>query len=474
MSKVELDERDEDLLRKVRAKEARIAILGMGHVGLPTALGLAEWGWEVTGADSDPQKVALLKAGQCPFYEPGLQELLSKHIASQRFQLTEDVESAIRSALILFLCVGTPQRESGEADLTQIEVLARAIARNLNQYKLIVEKSTVPVITASWIRKTIERYARVGAESNVGPADAALRRERGATNPQFDVASNPEFLQEGKAVQGFFHPDRVVCGVESERARGILCEIYRPLQCPILVTDLNSAELIKHAANAFLASKISFINIVADLCEAVGADVTKVAHGIGLDPRVGPGFLQAGIGFGGYCLPKDLRAFIHLAEQHRVDFSLLKEVERVNQRRLEHFLSKLRQALWVLRGKTVGVLGLAYKPGTDDIREAPSVKIVERLLQEGAILRLHDPRAMPNMQPVFSEEAGRLTYCASAYEAARGAHALLLLTEWDEFRQLDLARLRTLMEVPLLVDGRNLYDPDEARRAGFEYLSIGR
>lgn len=462
-------------LNAKHSKDIHISVLGLGHVGLPTALGLAELGWEVTGADDDQAKVALLQEGRAPFYEPGIAELLSKHLASGRFRPTGDVGAAIRSAEVLFLCVGTPQRASGKADLTQIETLTRSIARNLNGYKLIIEKSTVPVVTARWIKRTIHRYARVvPASEAAGEKPDASAPEGAKGDVHFDVASNPEFLQEGKALQSFFQPDRLVCGVESERARALLEEIYRPLPCPLLMTDLNTAELIKHAANAFLATKISFINMVANLCEAVQADVTQVARGIGLDPRIGPEFLRAGVGYGGYCLPKDLRAFLHLAEEHRVDFSLLKEVERINQQRVPHLLKKVREALWVLQQKKIGLLGLAFKPGTDDIREAPSIEIIEGLLQEGAQLQLWDPQAMPNMQRRFPEEKGRLHYCSSAYEAARGAQALLLVTEWDEFRHLDLPRLRSLMEVAVLVDGRNLYDPEVVQKAGFEYVSVGR
>jgi UDPglucose 6-dehydrogenase len=392
----------------------------------------------------------------------------------------EDVDAAVRSALVLFICVGTPQREDGQADLTQVEAVARVVARNLNGYKLIVEKSTVPAMTAQWLKKTILRYGNRTARvvlpaANELVANQSLSHQMAdASAPDFDVASNPEFLQEGKAVENFLHPDRVVCGVESARAREILSEIYRPLQCPLVMTTVSTAEITKHAANAFLATKISFINMVADLCEKLGADVTAVARGIGLDPRIGPDFLNPGIGFGGYCFPKDLRAFIHLAKENGLEFSLLEEVERINLQRVGLFVQKVRQALWILRGKTIGILGLAFKPGTDDIREAPSLKIVQALLEEGSILRMHDPQATPNAQQVFPEARGRVTYCTSAYEAARGAHALLLLTEWEEFRRLDLIRLRHLMELPVLVDGRDLYDPETARQAGFEYHSVGR
>jgi UDPglucose 6-dehydrogenase len=444
------------LLSKVAGRALRIAVLGLGHVGLPTALGFAEMGWEVVGADNDLDKVLRLKSGDPGFYEAGVEELLRKHLQTGLFKPVEDLGAAIRLAQIVFICVGTPQHENGEADLSQVESAARTIAQNLNGYKLIVEKSTVPAVTAKWIQRTIRRYA-----SSANPV-------------AFDVASNPEFLQEGSAVHNVLHPDRVVCGVESERAGRILTAMYAPLQTPIITTDLNTAELTKHASNSFLAMKISFINMVADLCEAIGADVTKVAQGIGMDPRIGTAFLQAGVGFGGYCFPKDLRAFIHLAEEYGVDCSLLKEVEAINEKRAAAFVRKVRKALWVLRGKKIGVLGLAFKPDTDDIREAPSLKIIRALLQEGASVHLYDPKALPNVQRVFPPEKGRVSYCKSAYEAVRGVHAVLLLTEWKEFKDLDLRRIYDLMEVPVLVDGRNLLDPARVRKFGFEYLSIGR
>jgi UDPglucose 6-dehydrogenase len=457
-------------------REVPIAVLGMGHVGLPTALGLAELGWKVMGADDAVDKVEQLKAGQATFYEPGMQDLLRKHLKSGRFRPTADVEEAIAASKVLFVCVGTPQREDGAADLSQIEALARTIARNLNGYKVIVEKSTVPAATSARIKKTIARYARLERAAKVsnGRGGPNGRRRDAGAPVRFDVASNPEFLQEGKAIDDFFHPDRIVIGVESEEAREILEEIYRPLKCPMVVTDLATAELIKHAANAFLSTKISFINMIADICEAVGADVETVAHGIGLDPRSGCSFLGAGIGFGGYCFPKDLRALIYLAEQHQVPGGILREVEEVNRRRVEVFLNKLRGALWVMQGKTIGVLGLAFKPLTDDIREAPSVRVIEALLKEGAAVRLYDPQAMSNMREVFPEEPGRVEYCPSAFEVARGAHAVLLVTEWDEFRKLDWTELRQSMEVPVLVDGRNFLDPAAMRKAGFDYFSMGR
>jgi UDPglucose 6-dehydrogenase len=462
----------------VNLRDTPIAIMGLGHVGLPTALGLAELGWSVIGADDDASKVALIRTGHAPFYEVGLRELLAKHLATGRFRPVDDVEAAVRSAPVIFICVGTPQKEDGQADLAQVEAVARVIAHNLNGYKLIVEKSTVPVITAQWLKKTILRYCdgKSGRLAATGTSAANSLNGPDINEPpvNFEVASNPEFLQEGKALENFFRPERVVCGVETDRAREILTQIYSPLRCPVLVTDIGTAELIKHAANAFLATKISFINMVADLCEKVGADVTAVARGMGLDSRIGPQFLEAGVGYGGYCLPKDVRAFIHLAGEYGVDFSLLRTVERINQQRVEGFVRKVRQALWVVEGKTLAVLGLAFKPGTDDIREAPSLNIISALRKDGVILRLYDPAAMPNMRRVFAEESGSLVYCSSAYEAAQGAHALLLVTEWEEFRSLNLPRMRELMEFPIIVDGRNLFDPQEVREAGFEYVSIGR
>jgi UDPglucose 6-dehydrogenase len=431
-----------------------IGILGLGHVGLPTAVGLAELGWQVVGTDSDARKVALIAQGKSPFYEPDLEPLLQKNLSEGRLRVTADVGEAVRASDILFICVGTPQRPDGSADLSQVEAVIRTVAENLNGYKLIVEKSTVPVQTAQWIKRTLIRYA--------------------GSNATFDVASNPEFLREGTAIHDFFHPDRIVIGVESDRAKEWLLELYRPLNAPVVVTDLNTAEIIKHAANSFLALKISFINMVADLCEATGADVVKVAEGIGLDPRIGKHFLQAGLGFGGYCLPKDLKAFIRIAEEHRVDFSLLKEVERINEARMERFVRKVRQVLWVLKDKMLAIWGLAFKPNTDDIREAPSLKLIARLLEEGANLRLYDPAAMDNVRRLFPEEPPRLTYCPNPSEAARGAHAILLVTEWEEFRQVDWHEIRQVVALPIVVDGRNFLDPVTLQQAGFEWHGMGR
>ena len=454
-----LNAADTGLIESVKKKQVRIAVIGMGHVGLPTALGFASMGWRVFGVDSSESLVALIQAGKVPFYEPGMDELLKQQLGHNFFPLA-DMDQAIREATILFLCVGTPQKENGQADLSQVEAAARTIAHNLNGYKLIVEKSTVPAITAQWICRTIRRFA-ANANGN-------------ANSPEFDVASNPEFLQEGVALKNISQPERIVCGVASERAQRILEEVYRPVPSRLLITGTSTAEIIKHAANSFLSMKISFINMVADLCDAIGADVTQVAKGIGMDPRIGPGFLEAGIGFGGYCFPKDLRAFIYLAEEYGIDFSLLRQVETINEKRTEMFIKKLRSALWVLHDKTIAVLGLAFKAGTDDTRESPSLRVVDALRKEGSTLRLHDPKAMPLLKKVFTGQDEKLTYCESPYAAAANAQALLILTDWAEYKRLDWARLRESMELPLIVDGRNLLDPDAIRQAGFEYISVGR
>jgi UDPglucose 6-dehydrogenase len=448
-----------NVLEKARSGEVQIAVIGLGHVGLPTALCFAEMGWRVNGVDNSETVVQKISTGESPFYEPRQQELLTKHLSNPRFTVTTDLGQAIRSASILFICVGTPQRENGDPDLKDVESLARTIAKNLSGYKLIVEKSTVPAVTGEWIRRTIWRHA-----TNLNPR---------SKSPSFEVASNPEFLQEGQAIQNFLHPDRIVCGVNSDIAGKILKCIYAPLRAHILLTSLNTAELIKHAANAFLATKVSFINMVADICEAVGADVRDVASGIGMDPRIGRSFLNAGIGFGGYCLPKDLRAFMRLAETHGVRTPLLKATEEVNQHRTEVFMRKVQAASWVLENKPVAVFGLAFKPGTDDVRDAPSLNIIARLLREGAIVRAYDPAALESASKVLPPIPGRLEYFKDPYEAAIGVHSILILTEWPEFTNLDFTRLNEVVEVPVLIDGRNLFRPEDVMAAGFEYFGMG-
>jgi len=450
-------------------EDIRIAVFGLGHVGLPTALGFAELGWDVIGVENDPDKASLIGAGNSWFYERGLTEILNRHLETGTFRVETDVSKALNDANVLFVCVGTPQREDGAADLSVLESLAQGIGSNLDSYKLVVEKSTTPVNTAQQLRASIARHARSSK-----PAGAN-------TNPHFDIAVNPEFLQEGRALDDFFNPDRIVLGVESERAQDLLMTIYKPLVAKmgstiddtVIITDINTAEIIKHASNAFLATKISFINMISDLCDVTGADVMHVARGLGMDHRIGPAFLNAGLGYGGYCLPKDLKAFSYIASRHGVDFSFLEEVERINTNRINNFLEKARQALWVLKGKTIAVWGLSFKPETDDIRDAPSIGVVSSFVNEQARLRLYDPKASGHFKALFPQN-DQITYCDAALTAVEGADALLVVTEWSEFLEIDIREVADRMNVPLIIDGRNVYDPDEMRKSGFEYHGLGR
>ncbi|MFN3475935.1 MAG: UDP-glucose dehydrogenase family protein [Candidatus Methylomirabilales bacterium] len=445
-----------------------IAIVGTGHVGLVTGACLAEIGHRVVCIDDDRRKIAILRGGGMPFYEPHLEELVERNRARGRLSFVECLEEGIERALVIFISVGTPPLESGEADLSSVEQVSRRIAETATSYKLVVEKSTVPVQTGRWIERTLKVY-NSGGEA------------------EFDVASNPEFLREGSAVKDFLHPDRIVIGVGNPRSEKLLRELYAPIvegtfDCPIhrpcskaqpvpfLVTNIESAELIKHASNSFLAMKISFINALADLCEQVGADVKLVAEGMGLDQRIGRSFLDAGLGFGGYCFPKDLQAFIRIAEKQGYDFALLKEVERINLSRAEVVLRKLKEALWILKGKRIGVWGLAFKPNTDDIREAPALRIIRLFQKEGAFVQAYDPKAM---EPAKAELQGVL-FCRDPYEAAEGAEALILATEWQEFKTVDFSRVKALMRRPLFLDGRNFFDKEAMLGLGFEYLGMGR
>lgn len=430
-----------------------LGVVGTGYVGLVTAVCFAELGHHVVAIDTNAEIIARLSLGRATIYEPGLEELLTRNLARGGLRFTTNPEDAIRDADIVFLCVGTPSRSDGAADCVHVEDAARIVAPLLNGYKLIVEKSTVPLNTAYRISRTIRGFA--GGPVNI------------------DVASNPEFLREGSAIHDFLHPDRVIVGVDSDRARALLLDLYRDFDCPILVTDVPTAELIKHAANSFLATKISYINMVSELCEAVGVDIKTVAKGIGLDPRIGEGFLQAGLGFGGACLPKDVKAFMKIADEHGVDFGLLKEVEQINRRRVDLLLRKIERALWVIRGKVVAVLGAAFKPGTDDIRGAPALAVIPKLRKNGAVVRVYDPKASANMARALLPDQG-LSYPDSPYDTVRDAHALVILTAWDEFRELDLDRISALMKTPIIVDGRNLFDPTEMRDRGFEYYTLGR
>ncbi len=432
----------------------KIGVIGTGYVGLVTAVGLADLGHNVIGTDKVTEKIEKASEGIVPIYEPGLGDLLRKNLKNGNLCFSSDLEETIKSSDVLFVCVNTPQRKDGSADMTFVEGVSRCIAENLNTYKLIVEKSTVPVRTSSWIKRTMMLY-KAGESS-------------------FDVASNPEFLREGSAVSDFLDPDRIIIGVESDKARDILLKIYEKHKNKIYITNIDTAELIKHASNSFLAMKISYINLISDLCEKTDADVEFVAKGMGLDSRIGKQFLRAGLGYGGSCFPKDVRALVKMGEDLSVDMKLLKEVDRINMARTDMFIKKVKNALWILKNKKLAVLGLSFKPRTDDIRNAPSIHIIERLLEEGARLSLYDPEAAKNVKALFPEDRPEIQYAASSYQALEGANAALFVTEWEELKNLDLKKAKELMENPIIIDGRNIFEPGDVRKLGFEYYSIGR
>jgi len=447
----------------------RLTVIGCGYVGLVTGACLAAAGHEVFCTDIDDQRIDLLKAGKVPIYEEHLEEVLKRAAAEKKISYTSDAGQAIRSGEVIFICVGTPPKESGEADLSAIDHVARQIATEAKTSKLVVEKSTVPALTGVQLQRALAAYSRNG-------------------QIKFEVASNPEFLREGTAVEDFFHPDRIVVGVENEASATKLREIYQPIlerkfHCPVhagkcpggekselLVTTINSAELIKHASNSFLALKISYANVIADLCERVGANVEEVTRAMGLDPRIGGQFLKAGLGFGGFCFPKDIQAFIHLSASVGVDFDMLKAAERVNKQRIDRFLEKIHKALWVVRGKRVAVLGLAFKAKTDDIRFAPALAVIRRLVEEGAEIHASDPEAMERTKALLPN----LAYHEDPYEALKGADAALVCTEWQQFREIDWERAGKLMARRLVIDGRNLYSPKKMHELGFDYYSFGQ
>jgi UDPglucose 6-dehydrogenase len=447
----------------------RLAVIGCGYVGLVPGACLAATGHEVFCTDIDETRIDQLKAGKVPIYEQHLEEVLKRAVAEKKITFTADAGEAIRAGEVIFICVGTPPRESGEADLSAIDHVARQVAKEARTSKLVVEKSTVPALTGVQLQKAMAAYSR-GAEL------------------KFQVASNPEFLREGTAVGDFFHPDRIVVGVEDENSAAKLREIYRPIlekkfHCPVhadkcptspagelLVTTINSAELIKHASNSFLALKISYANVISDLCERIAADVEEVTHAMGLDPRIGTQFLKAGLGFGGFCFPKDIQAFIHLSASVGVDFEMLKAAERVNKQRIDKYFEKIRKALWVVKGKRVAVLGLAFKANTDDIRFAPALEVMRRLLEEGAEVQASDPEAIARAKSQFPQVA----YFEDPYEALKGVDAALVCTEWQIFRKLDWEQAGKDMARRLVIDGRNLYSASKMQQLGFEYYSFGR
>ncbi|MFA5389683.1 MAG: UDP-glucose/GDP-mannose dehydrogenase family protein [Candidatus Omnitrophota bacterium] len=427
-----------------------IAIIGAGYVGLVTGACFAELGNEVICVDNDPEKIALLKKLKMPFFEKGLAQLVRKNVRSGRLVFTDSIEYAVKKSLIIFICVGTPPKYGGEADLSHVENVAARIARSMPSYRLIVEKSTVPVETGRWIEHTV----RINNKKGIG----------------FDVASNPEFLKEGTAIEDFMRPDRIVVGVGSKKAASLLTKLYRPIKAEIVATDIRSAELIKHASNSFLAMKISFINSIANICERTGADVDRVSHGIGLDKRIGASFLKSGIGYGGFCFPKDLDAFIHISDKVGYDLSILKAVRKVNEHQKQVFLKKIEKEIWIIKDKTIGVLGLSFKPDTDDIRFAPAIDIINSLMRNGARIKAYDPKAMEKAKGVLKG----VTFCKDLYEAARDSDALLILTEWKEFKNMKLSRVKKLLKHSLIIDGRNIFKPMEMRKLGFKYVSMGR
>jgi UDPglucose 6-dehydrogenase len=428
-----------------------ICVVGTGYVGLVTGAVFADLGNDVICVDNAIKKIEALRAGQMPIYEPGLEEMVIRNKDDGRLTFSTDLPAAVRQADVIFIAVGTPPKETGETDLSHVEAVAAEIGRSMERYKVVVNKSTVPVGTGEFVREVITRH-------QPRPLD-------------FDVVSNPEFLREGSAIEDTLRPDRIVIGAPNQQVAMTLVELYAPLERPMIITDLPSAEVIKYASNAFLAAKISFINAIANICEAAGADVSQVMKGMGLDSRIGMQFLQAGLGYGGSCFPKDVDSLIHTASQLGYDFKLLRSVVEINKERAAHLVEMMRKAIGPLEDKTIAVLGLAFKPNTDDMREAKSLEVVRVLHAAGVQIRAYDPVAMDNARALMPDD---VVFCESAYEAAAGADGVALLTEWNEFKYLNLDRLRGLLRRPVIFDARNLYEPERMRRLGFEYYSIGR
>ncbi|MCM2269747.1 MAG: UDP-glucose/GDP-mannose dehydrogenase family protein [Thermoanaerobaculia bacterium] len=432
----------------------KICVVGSGYVGLVTGACLADFGMTVTGVDKDAAKIAALERGEIPIYEPGLEEIVAKNVRAGRLRFTTELGPAIREARAVFIAVGTPPLPDGRADLSFVRQVAQSIGENLNGYKVVITKSTVPVGTGQMVEQVVREHSQGGQE--------------------FAVVSNPEFLREGSALEDFYRPDRVVIGARTQRAVDVMLEIYAPLKAagvPFVIANVESSEMIKYASNGFLATKISFVNEVAELCEAVGADVEVVARGMGLDNRIGPKFLHPGPGFGGSCFPKDTRAVAQIAEEHGLRFEIIDAVLSANERAKRRMVPKIDSAFGGLAGKTVALLGLAFKGETDDMRESPAIPIVEGLLAAGARVRAYDPAAMEQARPLLPDG---IVYATDPYDAAEGADGAVIVTEWNQFRALELDRLRDLLSTPLLVDLRNLYEPERVAAAGFRYVSIGR
>ena len=429
----------------------KICIIGTGYVGLVTGACLADLGNQVICVDIDKTKINNLRKGKVPIYEPGLEEIVRRGQKHKNLHFITNISDGVKKSQIIFIAVGTPPRENGEADLSYVENVTKEIVQGMNSYKLIVEKSTVPVETGEKVKQTIVAYNKKKIE--------------------FDVASNPEFLREGSAISDFMHPDRIVLGVETKKAKDLLVKLYKPLRAPFVITDIKSAEIIKHASNSFLATKISFINAVSQICERVDADIIQVANGMGMDSRIGRFFLNAGIGFGGFCFPKDLAAFIKISDSLGYNFALLKSVEKINKEQIASFIKKIEEALWIIQNKTIGILGLSFKPNTDDLRYAPSLEIISALLKGGAKIKCFDPQAMPKAKKIFKNN---IEFCSDSYKAAKGSDCLVIVTEWDEFKELNFKKLRKILRQPIIVDGRNMYNPNDMKKLGFKYISVGR
>ncbi|MBM4147208.1 MAG: UDP-glucose/GDP-mannose dehydrogenase family protein [Nitrospira sp.] len=430
-----------------------IGIIGTGYVGLVTGACFAEFGLSVTCVDKDEKKINSLKKGAVPFYEPGIDELVKRNIKHGNLKFTTNIGKAVESSLVIFIAVGTPRRGDGSADLKYVEDVAREIARHMDEYKVIVTKSTVPVGTGEKLREIISRNLKGRIE--------------------FDIVANPEFLREGSAIEDFMRPNRVVIGAKSQQAIAIMRDLYKPLyliETPIVITNIETAELIKYASNSFLATKISFINEMAGLCEKVGADVHMVAKGMGLDQRIGPKFLHPGPGYGGSCLPKDTNALVRMAEEHDIRLEIVGAAIRVNENQKEQMVRKIKGAIGGLKGKTITILGLSFKPNTDDIRDAPSVFIIKSLLREKARIKAYDPISMKEAEKILPQ----VKYCKDAYDAMKGSHALVILTEWNQFRKLDIERIKKLLKEPFFFDFRNIYDPQKLRDKELQYYCVGR
>ncbi|OGF66849.1 MAG: UDP-glucose 6-dehydrogenase [Candidatus Fischerbacteria bacterium RBG_13_37_8] len=428
-----------------------IAVIGTGYVGLVTGTVFADMGNDVMCTDVDESRIQKLQQGIMPFYEPGLSEMVNRNIADGRLKFSTDFNSAIKKSLVIFIAVGTPSKENGETDLSQVEEAALSIAKAINEYKVIVNKSTVPVGTVKFVKDIIEKNKVLDVD--------------------FDVVSNPEFLREGSAIYDSINPDRIIIGAPSQPVALVLLELYATLGRPMIITDVESAELIKYASNAFLATKISFANAIADICEKTGANIDMVIKGVGLDNRIGPLFMQAGIGYGGSCFPKDVKSLIHTSSKFGIDFKLLKSVEEINNERVELFFQKIKNAIGAVQGKTFAILGLSFKPDTDDMREAKSIELIHKLIAEKAIVKTYDPAAMLIAKKLLPTE---VQFCENAYLAAENADAMVICTEWREFKLLNMQKIKEIMKTPVIFDGRNLYDPKIKTRYGFFYYGIGR